>query len=860
MADTVNNRWQRHPVLARALRVLVVVVPFAVAMAVAFVLSSRLPIAGSTELAIARWIGIVAVSTLAMTTVDRFARRLLPLSTLLNLTLLFPDQAPSRFRIALRTGTTSQLRKKLDAAQTASLDETPSEAAERLLELVGLLSQHDRLTRGHSERVRAYTHLVGEEMGLSETELDKIRWAGLLHDVGKTAIDTDILNKPSRLTDEEFEVIKRHPTEGKALVAPLADWLGESLRAVWEHHERFDGGGYPAGLAGTDISTAARIVSVADAYDVMTSARSYKKPMSATAARAELARNSGSQFDPMVVRSFLNISLGRLRLMTGPIAWFAQLTLFGPPGVAHAGQAANGSSTTATGAGAATSTGSGAAASAAGATTATTAGTAATTVAATAATTTTAAATTAVAATTAGASGFVASAAIVTAGVAASAAGLVAADGPPAEQPEFAVTVETTQPREAIEPLGPPDTVEIDLSTGAMSNATTTTTTTAATPGLLTAPVPSQPGLSALPAGSEEDSDTQVEPATPSAGSENRATPSAGNKNSATPSAGGENRATPSAASENRATPSAGNKNSATPSAGSENRATPSAGSENRATPSAGNKNSATPSAGSENRATPSAGNKNSATPSAGSENRATPSAGNKNSATPSAGNKNSATPLNANQNRATPPAPPVPATTTTTVPPQTTTTTTVPEQLDGPRLHLGALFGINSFQLPFHRLTDGTPPDVALPNYDVNKDDAPGRLVRKDAAGIAGTSPDTVVSFSAWRSRDIVNNVHLHLFAAAKDFERSNITIEAGLYRCRPFQWCELLDSDLIEYRNADSFSKKVVHFKDAETKLHFGDRLELRLAVTDQSETDAWIVFGTNTYNSHLHFVGGG
>ena len=259
-----EQRWHGHPVVARLIRVVIFVIPFATAMAVAFVLSSRLPVSSSMPITVVRWLSIVALSTIAMTLVDKVARRFLPLSALLRLTLVFPDQAPSRFAIAMRTGTTVQLRRRLEAAREVPLDETPQQAADRLLELGGLLSHHDRLTRGHSERVRAYSHLIGEEMGLTPSELDKLRWAGLLHDVGKTAISTSILNKAGKLTVDEYETIKSHPEEGRALVEPLADWLGDSVRAVWEHHERFDGRGYPRGLSGTNISFAARVVSVAD--------------------------------------------------------------------------------------------------------------------------------------------------------------------------------------------------------------------------------------------------------------------------------------------------------------------------------------------------------------------------------------------------------------------------------------------------------------------------------------------------------------------------------------------------------------------------------------------------------------------
>ena len=147
----------------------------------------------------------------------------------------------------MRIGTTLQLRKVVADARAGRIGDTPAEAAEKLLELVAALSIHDRLTRGHSERVRAYTHMVGEELKITGAALDHLRWSALLHDIGKLLVSAEILNKPGKLTDAEFEAIKQHPEFGRELVAPLVGWLGDSARAVWEHHERWDGQGYPRG-------------------------------------------------------------------------------------------------------------------------------------------------------------------------------------------------------------------------------------------------------------------------------------------------------------------------------------------------------------------------------------------------------------------------------------------------------------------------------------------------------------------------------------------------------------------------------------------------------------------------------------
>ena len=348
-----ESLWTARPAVARAIRAFVFVAPFLISIAVAWGLSAVAPRPTTFAAGVVRWVLIAFVSTFVLLGVDKLARRLLPLATLFGLTLAFPDQAPSRYHLALRNGSTAQLRVRIAEARAGKLGDTPEEAAERVLELVMALSVHDRLTRGHSERVRAYTQMIGEEMGLADTELDRLRWAGLLHDVGKLMISGDILNKAGTLTAEEFETIKQHPEFGRRLVSPLNDWMGEAARAVWEHHERWDGNGYPRGLATTDISLAGRIVSVADAYDVMTSARSYKKPIAPAAARAELTRCSGSQFDPAVVRAFMNLSLGRLRFAMGPLTWLAQLPLFPSAVAATASQGAATAATAIVGAAAA---------------------------------------------------------------------------------------------------------------------------------------------------------------------------------------------------------------------------------------------------------------------------------------------------------------------------------------------------------------------------------------------------------------------------------------------------------------------------------------------------------------------------
>jgi hypothetical protein len=266
------------------------------------------------------WVVVLGTAWLAAVVGERMARPLLPLASLLKMSLLFPDRAPSRFAVAWRSGSTRQLDRYVHGLDGSNHRE-PVTAAAEILTLVTALSSHDRRTRGHSERVRAYTDLLADELRLPQADRDRLRWSALLHDVGKITVNVNILNKTGAPSAEEWEILHQHPLEGSRMIGPLREWLGEWSLAVAQHHENFDGTGYPLGLSGEQISLGARIVSVADAFEVMTAARSYKSAMSPSAARKELTRCAGTQFDPAIVRAFLNISVGRQRWVIGPLAW-----------------------------------------------------------------------------------------------------------------------------------------------------------------------------------------------------------------------------------------------------------------------------------------------------------------------------------------------------------------------------------------------------------------------------------------------------------------------------------------------------------------------------------------------------------
>ena len=165
------------------------------------------------------------------------------------------------------------------------------------------IEARDPYTRGHSSRVGQIARTIAEELDWSKEELELIDWGGMLHDVGKIGIPDGVLNKPGKLTDEEYEMIKSHPLIGATIIKEIT-FLEPMVPYILEHHERFDGNGYPQGLAGGEISIKGRLLAVADTFDAMTSDRPYRKGFDPEVAFEEIMRNASTQFDPEVVKAF----------------------------------------------------------------------------------------------------------------------------------------------------------------------------------------------------------------------------------------------------------------------------------------------------------------------------------------------------------------------------------------------------------------------------------------------------------------------------------------------------------------------------------------------------------------------------
>lgn len=321
--------WEQKPVQSRLVRAAAFALPMFAAIGAAIMMSRALPAPSEGWLVLGWWMAVVGTSLLTVAVVSRLARKLLPLSALLDLALAFPEVAPNRYHLALGAWSTRHMVQRMRQAQRGMGSTDANATAEFLLTLLAALGSHDASTRGHAERTRAYADLIATELKLSAEDRNRLRWVSLLHDIGKLTVPASLLHKKGPLEGEESTHLRYHPEVGFELTRPLHDFLGGWERAILDHHEQFNGRGYPNGIAGTDIALGARIVAVADAFDAMTSGRSYRTPMSAAQARKELAYRAGTQFDPTVVRAFLNVTTSRMDRVAGPLAALTSVPVVG---------------------------------------------------------------------------------------------------------------------------------------------------------------------------------------------------------------------------------------------------------------------------------------------------------------------------------------------------------------------------------------------------------------------------------------------------------------------------------------------------------------------------------------------------
>lgn len=217
-----------------------------------------------------------------------------------------PPQLKLTVKRALETFELQQETKRLVSRLWENFRRLKDNYLRSLVSLVNAIEGHDRYLAGHAQRVRDLCLRLGKEIGLTDVQLEHLEWGALLHDLGTHWVSADILRKPATLSDEEMSQVKRHPLLGAELL-DVSYAFDEVREIILTHHERWDGTGYPAGLAGEEIPLLARIVAVAETYDALTSDRPYRGAYTAAEARDVIERSAGTHLDPALVAAFLGL-------------------------------------------------------------------------------------------------------------------------------------------------------------------------------------------------------------------------------------------------------------------------------------------------------------------------------------------------------------------------------------------------------------------------------------------------------------------------------------------------------------------------------------------------------------------------
>ena len=328
-AVPASHQWQRRPVLSLLVRASVVIVPAVAGIAAGTLLTRVLPQPSGFAAALLSFAMVSLVMLVTIIALERAGRRLLPWPRCSTCHSCSPTR-PQAVRVARRVGKPRDLQRQLQEAHDKGVTGGEVAHMQTVLELVAALSVHDRQTRGHSERVRVFSDLIADEMKLARATAPGCAGPRCSTTSASSEVPAEILE--AREADQRGDG-QRHaaiPSEGARLIGPLAAWLGEWAGAVarpsraLRRHAAIRGGS-PATRSRSPAASSPSPTS----YEVMTAVRPYSKPIGVSAARQELVKCSGAQFDPVVVRAFLNISVGRLWRVVGIGSWIAQLPVIG---------------------------------------------------------------------------------------------------------------------------------------------------------------------------------------------------------------------------------------------------------------------------------------------------------------------------------------------------------------------------------------------------------------------------------------------------------------------------------------------------------------------------------------------------